>query len=140
MHACKQYNKTNKHKRFKREDVVLEQKVIDSIPVFKPDITAVQDDLYFYDVKHPEIVLQQAIWETGWFKSDVCKDYNNLFGFKTDKGYLKFDTWQESIQYYKNWQDRKYDSGNYYQFLMDLPYSGDSLYDTHLKSIHVNKR
>lgn len=141
MQTCKSYNKNNKYKGFNKKDIVLEEKIfIDSTPILKPDLKAVQDDLFYYEVKNPEIVLQQVVWETGWLKSDICKKYNNLFGFKTNKGYLKFDTWQESIQYYKQWQDRRYDSGDYYQFLMDLPYSGDSLYDTHLKSIHVNKR
>lgn len=140
--SCKEDYQNNKDKdKFRPMDKVrVVQK--DSIPiiVLKPNIVSVQDDLLYYDVKYPDIVLQQTLWETGWFKSEVCREHNNLFGFKTNKGYLKFNTWQESIQYYKKWQDRRYDTGDYYQFLMNLSYSGDSLYDTHLKSIHVNKR
>lgn len=139
MQMCKDYNKTHK---FKKQQPTVEQQVKDTVPILilKPNVEAVQDDLIYYNVKYPDVVLQQAIWETGWFKSNVCKEYNNLFGFKTDKGYLKFDTWEESIKYYKNWQNRKYKGGDYYHFLDTLPYSGDSLYKDHLKSIHVNKR
>lgn len=99
------------------------------------------DDLIYYEVKHPEIVLKQAVWETGWFKSTSCKVDNNLFGFTHDgKNYLKFNTWEESIQYYKKWQDRNYKGGDYYNFLTNLPYAGDSLYTTHLKSIRIDHK
>lgn len=109
--------------------------------MIKPNIEAVRDDLIYYKIKYPDIVLQQAIWETGWFKSKACRVNNNLFGFTYDgKNYLKFNTWQESVRYYKQWQDKKYKGGDYYQFLIDLPYSGDSLYKSHLESINVNKR
>ena len=32
------------------------------------------------NIKHPKIVLAQAILETGWFKSSVCRKKHNLFG------------------------------------------------------------
>ena len=31
-------------------------------------------------IKYPKIVLAQAILETGWFKSPVCRNKHNLFG------------------------------------------------------------
>lgn len=31
-------------------------------------------------IKYPKIVLAQAILETGWFKSSVCRNKHNLFG------------------------------------------------------------
>lgn len=109
----------------------------------KPDIQSVYDDLVYYNVSYPEIALKQSIWETGWYKSKACIKNNNLFGFTHDGvNYLKFKSWEESIIYYKNWQNRNYKGGDYYNFLNVLPYSGDSLYTVHLKSIkvHVKKR
>ena len=71
------------------------------------------------DIAHPEIVTAQAIWETGWFDCNNCSmDRNNIFGFYYKGSYIKFDTWQESVNYYKRWQDRNYDpERNYYDFL-----------------------
>ncbi len=31
-------------------------------------------------IRHPKIVLAQAILETGWFRSSVCRNKHNLFG------------------------------------------------------------
>lgn len=71
------------------------------------------------DIKHPEIVTAQAIWETGWFKCKDCSlDNNNLFGFTTGGPYLEFKSWKDCIEYYKRWQDKFYDeTRNYYDFL-----------------------
>jgi hypothetical protein len=71
------------------------------------------------DIKYPEIVTAQAIWETGWFGCDHCSlDKNNIFGFYYNGSYVKFDTWQASVDYYKRWQDTYYDpTRNYYKFL-----------------------
>lgn len=71
------------------------------------------------DIKYPEIVTAQAIWETGWFRCSNCSlDKNNLFGFTTGGPYFKYDNWKESIKYYKRWQDKFYDpERDYYEFL-----------------------
>jgi hypothetical protein len=71
------------------------------------------------DVRHPEIVTAQAIWETGWFKCNNCSlDKNNLFGFNTGGPYFKYADWKESVDAYKRWQDSYYDPGrDYYKFL-----------------------
>lgn len=67
---------------------------------------------------YPEIVLAQAKLETGNFECRDCSlDLNNLFGFRYKKKYICFDTWQESITYYKEWQDRWYKGQDYFQFL-----------------------
>lgn len=91
-----------------------------------------------YDIKHPEIVIRQIQWETGHLKSKRATIDNNLFGFRTNK-YLVFDHWIESVEYYKNWQDKKYKGGNYYTFLQNVGYAEDSLYVQKLKSIKHNK-
>ena len=62
------------------------------------------DELYKTDIKHKEIVLKQAILETGWFTSKVYKEKNNCFGFYTKNGYLEFDSVRDCIFYYEKWQ------------------------------------
>lgn len=87
-------------------------------------------------VKYPNVVMRQAILETGWFKSKYLMSRNNLFGFKSNK-YLRFNKWQDSVVYYKTWQDRKYDDtkyGDYYSFLTTIKY-GSPDYLSHLKKI-----
>ena len=53
-------------------------------------------------IRHPKIVLAQAILETGWFRSPLCRNRHNLFGLtnpKTGK-YYEFNHWTESVQSY----------------------------------------
>lgn len=90
------------------------------------------------EIKFPEVVLRQCILETGYLKSNICKKYNNLFGFYYISDYLKFNNWKESIAYYKKFQDAKYKGGNYYHFLDRLPYAEDSLYTQSLKNIKLD--
>jgi uncharacterized FlgJ-related protein len=89
------------------------------------------------NIKHPKIVLKQSILETGWFKSKVSKTHNNIFGFRTSKGYIKFDSWEQCVEYYAKWQKRKYRNGDYYEFLVAKNYAEDSLYISKLKSIKI---
>ena len=43
------------------------------------------------------IVLAQALLETGYFSSRVCKEYNNLFGLYDSKNreYFRFARWED---------------------------------------------
>lgn len=76
------------------------------------------------NVRFSDIVLRQAILETGWFGCDNCSlEYNNLFGFLYKGKYLKFDNWKESVEYYKWWQDQLYRGGDYYAFLTRIGYA-----------------
>lgn len=53
-------------------------------------------------IQYPKIVLAQAILETGWFRSSVCRDKHNLFGLtnpRTGK-YYEFEHWTESVRAY----------------------------------------
>ena len=87
-------------------------------------------------IKHPRIVLRQAILETGWLKSYNCTERNNIFGFRTSE-YLVFDSWQDCVRYYKDWQDRKYKGGCYYDFLVSVGYASDKSYCDKLKQIKL---
>ena len=53
-------------------------------------------------ILYPKIVLAQAILETGWFRSSVCRNKHNLFGLtnpRTGK-YYEFNHWTESVRAY----------------------------------------
>lgn len=70
------------------------------------------------DIKHPTIVLAQAILETNVGTTGVGKTHYNIFGFKTSKGYIRFNSYEESIEYYKKWQDKYYKGQeDYFEFL-----------------------
>jgi flagellum-specific peptidoglycan hydrolase FlgJ len=90
-------------------------------------------------IKHPEIVIRQAILESGWFKSPFLMSRNNLFGFRKVK-YLQFKNWKESVEYYKKWQDKYYTNPkeDYYKFLLRIKYA-TSVYPAHLKKISWSK-
>ena len=110
-------------------------------------VDSVRAEIEEQDIEHPEIVLRQSIWETGWYKCKYCSwKYNNLFGFRhkswvtedNPQGYLKFDTWQDAVAYYKRWQDKRYQGGDYYNFLINIGYAADGeKYVKHLKSLSL---
>jgi flagellum-specific peptidoglycan hydrolase FlgJ len=75
------------------------------------------------EIEHPEIVIKQFILETGWGKSYVCKKFNNLFGFRGSNGYFKYKHWTESVEHYKEFQNKKYKGGDYYVFLHKVGYA-----------------
>ena len=66
-------------------------------------------------IKYPKIVLAQAILETGWFKSSVCRNKHNLFGLTNPrtKTYYEFNQWTESVKAYYTKVQYRYSGGNY---------------------------
>ncbi len=104
-----------------------------------------ENEIYCYikkiGIKHPEIVLKQAIYESGHFTSKIFKNKNNLFGFRHTMTYMSFDNWQASVDYYKVWQDKYYknDTEDYYKFLQRKNYSGykEFNYSAQLKRIKI---
>jgi hypothetical protein len=90
-------------------------------------------------ILHPEIVLRQAVWETGWFKSRHTLEKNNLFGFRYTKKYMSFENWQSCVNYYKSWQERKYTNKqeDYYKFLIRIKYATSAKYISCLKSLRL---
>lgn len=100
-------------------------------------IESLRTQLNDSEIQHKDIVLKQAILETGWLSSYSCKNRHNLFGFRYRGKYLEFDTWQESVEYYSRWQKRHYKGGDYYKFLKDRGYATDPEYITKLKSIKL---
>lgn len=67
-------------------------------------------------IQHPDIVSLQFIIETGNCSSNLCRNYNNLFGFKkhrrlasfstgtTKSGYAIYPNWKSSVADYLIWQ------------------------------------
>ena len=104
-----------------------------------PSVQEVYTYIVCSDIKFPDIVLRQAIWETGWFKSKHLIHKNNLFGFRQTKEYMYFNSWQESVDYYKRWQVRQYtkDGEDYYAFLVRIKYAQSKKYIGCLKSLNV---
>ena len=81
-------------------------------------------------ILYPKIVLAQAILETGWIRSSVCRNKHNLFGLtnpRTGK-YYEFNHWTESVQAYYTKVQYKYNGGNYLLWLEDIGYAEDSRY------------
>ena len=76
------------------------------------------------------IVLAQALLETGYFTSRVCKEYNNLFGLYDSKNreYFRFARWEDSVVAYQRMIQYKYKGGNYFQFLKRIGYAEDPRY------------
>ena len=81
-------------------------------------------------ILYPKIVLAQAILETGWFRSLVCKNKHNLFGLtnpRTGK-YYEFNHWTESVWAYYTKVQYKYKGGNYLLWLGEIGYAEDPNY------------
>lgn len=115
-----------------------------SIEVEVPEELTVENlyaEMKKVNIKHADVVLRQAILETGWFRSYSCRERNNLFGFWYKKKYIEFSSWKASVEYYKKWQERHYkdDKQNYYDFLIKRGYAEDPKYIGKLKSIKVEK-
>jgi hypothetical protein len=89
-------------------------------------------------IQHPEIVIKQAVLETGWFKSPFLMSRNNIFAFRY-KEYLHFKSWKDCVDYYKTWQDKRYKDKNedYYKFLVRIKYATPQ-YPAHLKKIKLD--
>ena len=89
-----------------------------------------------HGIKFPKIVLAQAILETGYFRSRVCNEHNNLFGLRHSKGYYSFDHWEESVIAYRDKvQYRHRDGEGYYFFLKRIGYASAPDYINKVREI-----
>ena len=81
-------------------------------------------------ILYPKIVLAQAILETGWLRSSVCRNKHNLFGLtnpRTGK-YYEFNHWTESVRAYYTKVQYKYKGGNYLLWLEEIGYAENPMY------------
>lgn len=108
----------------------------------KAKLQAMYDAIKEAGIKHPDFVMAQCIQETGWLSCKrCCLRYHNLFGFyiKGNKC-KKFESDEECIEYYKEWQDKRYDKwrkkypkADYYHFLKYVKYATGDKYTGELK-------
>ena len=82
----KSYNKTSPKMKPTKE-VWAESKTLPTLTI--PNL---YQEIIRNGIKHPKIVLAQAILETGWFRSPLCRNRHNLFGLTNPKTrkYYKF--------------------------------------------------
>lgn len=122
----------------KRDTIVVKPEFLSKSPK-----EGLEEALHYYNISHKDIVLAQAILETGNFKSKVCLKYNNLFGLYNSKkkDYYKFDHWSHSVDFYKsNIQSKHKPPIDYYVFLKRINYAEDKNYTKNLKKIVNDKR
>ena len=100
-----------------------------------------------YKIECPKTVLAIAVYETGWMECKNCSyQYNNLFGFRSNRNYVRFKNIYECIEYLKVWQETYYDPwkarhprGSYYDFLVHIRYARSSM-SNYLKTIKSVER
>lgn len=98
--------------------------------------------LKIIEVQHSNIVIKQAILETGHFTSRIFKQKNNLFGMYQNGRFMKFSHWTECVDRYKSIIQRKMSkhyNGCYYTFLTNMNYAEDADYINKLKGIKLSK-
>lgn len=101
------------------------------------NVELLQQACDYYGIKHSDVVISQAILETGHFRSDLCINDNNLFGLYnsyTEKFY-SFSHWTESVKAYRDKVQYRYKDGNYYDWLINIGYAEDSLYIPKVQNI-----
>lgn len=95
-------------------------------------------ELHIQGVKYPDIILRQAILESGWFTSLAWRKNRNPFGFVGKDGYMVFNDWKSAVGYMKIWQDKHYKGGSYYDFLEKIRYAKDCCYVETLKGMDLD--
>jgi len=125
---------------------------VEKLPLTKQTLVQVLRDS---GIQHIDIVLAQAILESGTFTSNIFKTKNNLFGMKVPgrrettainkKGYASYSTWLDSVRDYKLYQDyvtkNKNVSRSKYLSIISRSYSGNPEYVSILnKIIKQNKQ
>ena len=101
--------------------------------------------MYNLKIAHPDIVMAQAIIESGNFKSKIFKENNNLFGMKMpeyrkttaigiNRGHAVYRNWRESVIDYALWQGKRARYQTTSQYLRRLrSYAADPNYITKIK-------
>jgi hypothetical protein len=101
--------------------------------------------IYTLKIAHPDIVMAQAIIESGNFKSNIFKENNNLFGMKMpeyrkttaigiNRGHAVYRNWRESVIDYALWQGKRARYSTTNQYLRRLrSYAADPNYITKIK-------
>jgi len=117
-------------------------KLIIYLYLLPPTPISIQKWCGYYDVHHSEIVIRQAILETGHFTSYNYRVRQNLFGLTKYNGeYFKYDHWSQSILGYKTKLQYKYRPEEfYYDFLNRIGYARSKNYNKTLKKVLLFKK
>ncbi len=108
----------------------------------KAKMQAMYDAIKAAGIRHPDFVMAQCMQETGNLNCKrCCLRYHNLFGFYIKGNKCKqFESDEECIEYYKKWQDKRYDKwrkkypkADYYHFLKYVKYATGDKYTAELK-------
>ena len=128
----KSYNKTSP-KMEPTKEVWAESKTLPALTI--PNL---YQEIIHNGIRHPKIVLAQAILETGWFRSPLCRNRHNLFGLTNSKTgkYYEFNHWTESVRayytkvQYRYGQKSRINSSDvdYLKWLRDIGYAEDPRY------------
>lgn len=94
------------------------------------DLNNLVDVLFQENIRCKVYVLAQALLETGWFSSRVCREYHNLFGLYDSRvgDYYRFACWEDSVVAYQRYVQYRYREGSYLKFLRDIGYAEDPDY------------
>ena len=134
----------SRHTALEREEAQIE---LDSVTVrlcqpefFLEDVPTAElvfEACDYYNIQHSDVVVSQAILETGNFKSDLCLNQNNLFGLYNSRRdeFFSFDHWTKSVKAYRDKIQYRYYSGDYYEWLQEIGYAEDTCYVSKLKLI-----
>ena len=110
--------------------------------------------LELMELDFTDVILRQAILETGWFNSSSFKQGNNLFGMRVPKkretlangsylAHARYKHWTDSVKDYKMWQkyhiNRGKSTDNYYAFLTSIGYATAGNYIDTLKRINLDR-
>lgn len=110
--------------------------------------------LSLLNIDNKDIIFKQILLESGWLKSQLTLEYNNLLGMKlpsvrptvaTGKalGHATYNHWTDSIKDYILWQNYWTESGlsthDYYQFLSQVGYATATYYIPTLKRMDIEE-
>lgn len=121
-------------------------------PKSLPELTVdnVKKEIIKEKILFPNIVLRQAILESGWFDSPLSRFNNNIFGMKhpmvrktyskgQKNGYAYFENWVECIKDYKLFQNRYFKGKTETDYIVWIStcYAEDRNYFKRLKNINI---
>ena len=131
---------------------IKETYIVEDVTVI--DTLSFRDSVYNYilslNIQHADIVLKQAILESGHFQSRIFKENNNLFGMKVARQrpttatgeqhkHAKYDSWKLSVIDYALWQTKychNLTKNEYLEYLQRV-YSTNKNYVKYLQMIKI---
>lgn len=135
----------------KQREKIIDEK-IESITTSEFSIELLKEYLELVYPNSSNVVIKQFVLETGWFKSKIFRENNNICGMKLPyKRYTKatgkkykhaaYNHWTDSVDDYflliKYHTDKGMDTSDYYEFLLNINYASNTSYTDILRCINV---